>query len=641
MTMALERTTHRSQGPWRRSRSGSEVRSLTLAMLLTAALLTVVEYIYLDHSHERALRIHAGIVAHSVSAAAVFDSTRDATASLQGFRGVADVSVVRMLRPDGTALATYKREEALRSWVQRYGGQIQVTVPVHANDAEVARLQVSADRGDLWSTLGSLLAALLVVMLGATTFTQLISRRMRAAVRDAEERTRYLAHHDPLTGLANRATFSNALELAAEAARDHGLPVMLLCLDVDDFKQINDTCGHATGDDALRTVATQLRALVREDDMVARLGGDEFAVLLTGPRSEEIGRRVARDMVARLPSACIAGTQLAIKVSIGMSRLPADATTAAEAMQCSDVALYEAKRNGKNAFVDYTPTLGEGLRERARLQVDLREAIATQGLTLAYQPIFDNAGVLRSVEALARWTHPVRGAIGPAEFIPIAEESGLIVDLGLACMRQARLDIDMWRGKGLPPVPVALNLSSQQLRREADRRRFLQQLESLQLRPDEVEFELTESVLFDDLNNPDSILVRLQSMGYALAIDDFGTGYSSLAYLRRIRCRKLKIDRMFVAGIEADRDNALMVEAMLRVAHSLDMLVVAEGVERDAEHDRLQQLGCDLYQGFGLARPQTALALEGWLRERQEQAAAGDAGQRTHRSPVFGGAVDS
>jgi len=610
-------------------------------MLLTAGLLAVVEYIYLDHSHERALRIHAGIVAHSVSAAAVFDSARDATESLQAFRGVADVSAVRLQRSDGTALAAYKRDNALRSWLQRYGGQVQVTVPVLANGAEVATLKISADRGELWSTLGSLVAALLVVMLGATTFTQLISRRMRAAVRDAEERTRYLAHHDALTGLANRATFSNALELAAKGARDHGLPVTLLCLDVDDFKQINDTCGHATGDDALRTVATELRALVREDDMVARLGGDEFAVLLTGPRSDEIGRRVAREIIAKLPGACIAGTQLAIKVSIGVSRLPADAKTAAEAMQCSDVALYEAKRNGKNAFADYTPALGEGLRERARLQADLREAIATQGLTLAYQPIFDSAGVLRSVEALARWTHPVRGAIGPAEFIPIAEESGLIVDLGLACMRQARLDIDAWRSKGLSPVPVALNISSQQLRREADRRQFLQQLDALQLRPDEVEFELTESVLFDDLNNPDSILVRLQSMGYALAIDDFGTGYSSLAYLRRIRCRKLKIDRMFVAGIEADNDNALMVEAMLRVAHSLGMLVVAEGVEREAESDRLMQLGCDLYQGFGLARPQTAQALEAWLGAAQGQEAHNDVDQSVCKLPVFGSALDA
>jgi EAL domain-containing protein (putative c-di-GMP-specific phosphodiesterase class I) len=235
----------------------------------------------------------------------------------------------------------------------------------------------------------------------------------------------------------------------------------------------------------------------------------------------------------------------------------------------------------------------------------------------------------------------VRGAIGPAEFIPIAEESGLIVDLGLACMRQARIDIDTWRSKGLSPVPVALNISSQQLHREADRRQFLEQLEASRLQPGEVEFELTESVLFDDLNNPDSILVRLQSMGYALAIDDFGTGYSSLAYLRRIRCRKLKIDRLFVAGIEADQDNALMVEAMLRVAHSLDMLVVAEGVERKAEHDRLMQLGCDLYQGFGLARPQPAHALESWLRAAPGPAAVGDSDQPVCKSPEFGGAVGS
>ncbi|HEX5688305.1 MAG TPA: EAL domain-containing protein [Ideonella sp.] len=639
--MPPDRSGPSSPARWRRSHTGSEVRSLAVAMLLTAGLLAVVEYIYLDHSHERGLRIHAGIVAHSVSAAAIFDSARDATESLQAFRGVADVSEVMLQRPDGSALASYQRDEAQRSWLQRYGGEVQVTVPVLANGTEVARLKVLADRSELWSTLGSLVVALLMVMLGATTFTRLISRRMRAAVRDAEERTRYLAHHDALTGLANRATFSSALELAAKGAREHGLPVTLLCLDVDDFKQINDTYGHATGDDALRTVATLLRELVREDDMVARLGGDEFAVLLTGPRSQETGRRVAREMINRLPAAQRAGTQPAVKVSIGMSQLPADAQTAEEAMQCSDVALYEAKRNGKNAVADYTPALGEGQRERARLQADLRDAIAAQRISLVYQPIFDSGGVLRNVEALARWTHPVRGAIGPAEFIPIAEESGLIVDLGLACMRQARIDIDAWRSKGLSPVPVALNISSQQLHREADRRQFLEQLEASRLQPGEVEFELTESVLFDDLNNPDSILVRLQSMGYALAIDDFGTGYSSLAYLRRIRCRKLKIDRLFVAGIEADHDNALMVEAMLRVAHSLDMLVVAEGVERKAEHDRLMQLGCDLYQGFGLARPQPAHALESWLRAAPAPAAVGEGDQPVCKSPEFGGAVSS
>jgi diguanylate cyclase (GGDEF)-like protein len=597
----------------RRWRPGAELRPLMIAMLSAASLLAVVEFVYLSHSHEAALHTQASIVAHTVNAAALFDSPRDASDSLEAFRAVPDITEVELLRADGSTLARYRRDEALATWWQGIGSPLRLELPVMANDTLVATLHLTADRGSLWATLTTLLAALLAVMLVATGFTQLVSRRMRAAVRDAEDRTRYLAHHDALTGLANRASFSHALEQAARHARERAAPALLMCLDVDDFKQINDTRGHAAGDDALRTVAAQLRELVREGDMVARLGGDEFAVLLTGARCEETGQRVAREILARLPARSVAGAPLALKVSIGLSRLPEDADTAHDAMQCSDVALYEAKRNGKGMCADYSPALGDKQRDRLRLQSDLREAIANQGLSLAYQPIFDTDGAVRSMEALARWTHPTRGPIGPGEFIPIAEESGLIVDLTLACMSRVRADIDAWRGQGLQPVPVALNISSELLRREADRTRFLEHLAALRLQPDDVEFELTESVLFDDLNNPGSILVRLQAMGYSLAIDDFGTGYSSLAYLRRIRCRKLKIDRVFVSGLHADRENALMVESIVRVAHALDMVVVAEGVELPDERLRLIELGCDLFQGFGLARPQAAADVVRWL----------------------------
>jgi diguanylate cyclase (GGDEF)-like protein len=616
MPRARPELTSRSGHRWS---LGPDWRPLLIAMLLTATLLALVEYASLDHTHDDAMRTHAGIVAHSVSAAAVFDSQQDATESLLAFRTVPDIATARLVRPDGSTLAVYERDASQRSWWQKLGRPRHVQVPVLANNSQVATLELQADHGRLWSTLAALLAAMLAVMLAATGFAQLVSRRMRAAVRHAEDRTRYLAHHDALTGLANRATFGQALEHAARRAREEATPALLMCIDVDDFKQINDTRGHPVGDEALRVVATQLRDLVREADMVARLGGDEFAVLLCGPHCEAVGQRVAREMIARLPGAQIAGAPLALKVSIGMSRLPADAQTAHDAMHCSDVALYEAKRSGKGACADYTPALGERQRDRLQLQEDLRQAVAGQQISLAYQPIFDRTGAVCSVEALARWTHPERGPIGPAEFIPIAEDSDLIVDLSLACMARARHDIDNWRSRGLAPAPVALNISSKQLRRESDRARFLQHLDELRLVPGEVEFELTESVLFDDLNNPDSILVRLQSMGYTLAIDDFGTGYSSLAYLRRIRCRKLKIDRLFVAGITSGRENALLVESVARVAHALNMVVVAEGVELAEEHTLLMELGCDLFQGFGLARPQTPQAVERWLPRAPER----------------------
>lgn len=596
-----------------RWRLAPDLRPMVVAMLWSAALLSVMGFFYLSHRHAQSLRVHAEIVGHSAAAAAVFDSERDAQDLLRAFGSVPDVDLARLRRLDGSALAEYRRPGKGPTLWQRVGRVQRLAVPVRANGQTVAWLDVQAQEGELWSTMAALMASLAAVMLVATTFTHLVSHRMRAAVRSAEDRTRFLAHHDELTGLANRARFGTALAQAVATARHHGTPARLLCVDVDDFKQINDTRGHAAGDQALRDLADLLRQLVREGDLVARLGGDEFAVLLTGPHCDGASERVSAELIARLRALSHAQSPCPLRVSMGGCRIPDDARTPDEAMQCADMALYEAKRAGKGTAVAYTPALGELQRDRQRLQQDLHAGIHRGQIELAYQPVFDADGQVRSVEALARWTHPTRGAIGPAEFIPIAEESGLIVELTLACMARTRADIDAWRAAGRRPVPVALNISSRLLLRDTDRARFLGELQTLPLSPDEVEFELTESVLFDDLDNPDSILVRLQAMGYGLAIDDFGTGYSSLAYLRRIRCRKIKIDRLFVAGVATDRDNALMVESIVRVAHSLDMQVVAEGVEAAADRDRLVQLGCDLLQGFGLCEPQTPQALGRWL----------------------------
>ncbi|WP_374673720.1 putative bifunctional diguanylate cyclase/phosphodiesterase [Ideonella sp.] len=587
-----------------RWRLSPDLRPLVVAMLWSAALLSVMGFFYLSHRHVQSLQLHAQIVGHSVTAAAVFDSQRDAQDLLGALRSVPDVATARLRRLDGSALAGYHRPGEAASVWQRLGRVHRLAVPVQANGQTVAWLEVQAQEGELWSTMAALMASLAAVMLVATTFTHLASRRMRAAVRSAEDRTRFLAHHDELTGLANRARFGLALSQAVDDAGQRGTPARLLCVDVDDFKQINDTRGHAAGDQALRDLAELLRQLVREGDLVARLGGDEFAVLLVGPHCDDACRRVTHALVDRLRQLSHAQSPFPLRVSIGGCRLPDDARTPDEAMQCADMALYEAKRAGKGVAVDYSLALGDLQRDRQRLQQDLHAAIHRGEILLVYQPVFDAAGRVDSLEALARWTHRTRGPIGPAEFIPIAEESGLIVELTLACMARAREDIDAWRAAGLQPPPVALNISSRLLLRDTDRTRFLAQLQALRLTPEEVEFELTESVLFDDLDNPDSILVRLQAMGYGLAIDDFGTGYSSLAYLRRLRCRKIKIDRLFIAGIATDRDNALMVESIIRVAHSLDMRVVAEGVEEAADGDRVVALGCDLLQGFGLCRPE-------------------------------------
>jgi diguanylate cyclase (GGDEF)-like protein len=482
----------------------------------------------------------------------------------------------------------------------------------------VARLQATADRASLWQTMLSMIGAVLAVMLLAVTFTHLVSRRLHAAVRDAEDRMKFLAHHDALTGLFNRATFTQALETTVARTEADGTTAALMCMDIDNFKLVNDTHGHAAGDAALRTLSDLLRKLVREGDPVARLGGDEFAVLLSGHNCELVATRVALSLQESFVQHIDGHQGSALGLSIGIASIPRDAQTATDAMHCADVALYQAKRNGKGRHVVYSSALGESLRERRRLEQDLRATIEAGQLQLAYQPIFDAQGRICSLEALARWEHPQRGWIPPSEFIAVAEESGLVVELGESCLTRARRDIDAWRAKGCATVPVALNVSAQQLRREEDRERFLAKLAALSLGPQDVEFELTESVMFEDLHNPASILVRLQSIGYTLAIDDFGTGYSSLAYLRRMRCRKLKIDRAFVRGVHADKDNTMLVDSIVRVAHSMNMLVVAEGVESAAEQQCLVDLGCDQFQGFGLSTPQFAEVIATMLDPRAD-----------------------
>lgn len=583
-----------------------DIGLLAMTMLMMALLLGVLEYVHLDRRFENDLRTGADIVGRTASATVVFDSPREATDTLKAFDAMPDVARAQLLRTDGSVLARYEREVRPSGWLQRHAGQTQVDVAVLANGQVVAKLQVTADRGGLWTTMIWMIGAVLAIMLLAVTFTHFVSRRLHAAVRDAEDRMSFLAHHDVLTGLFNRATFAQALEAAIERSQAEGSTAALLCLDIDNFKLVNDTHGHAAGDVALRSLADLMRKLVREGDPMARLGGDEFAVLIDGHNCELVATRVALSLLESFPQDIEGRKGNQLGLSIGIASIPRDAQTAADAMHCADVALYQAKRGGKGRHVVYSSELGASRRERMKLEQDLRAAIEAGDLQLAYQPIFDARGCICSVEALARWDHPVRGWIPPSEFIALAEESGLIVELGEACLARARRDIDDWRARGCETVPVALNVSAQQLRREEDRERFLARLTSLALGPRDVEFELTESVMFEDLHNPASILVRLQSMGFTLAIDDFGTGYSSLAYLRRMRCRKLKIDRAFVRGVHADKDNAMLVDSIVRVAHSMNMLVVAEGVESAAEQRCLADLGCDQFQGFGLSKPQFA-----------------------------------
>ncbi|MCM5679231.1 EAL domain-containing protein [Schlegelella sp. S2-27] len=586
------------------------------AMLLAVFLLTAVQYVELDRRFRTEMRTQAQIVGQNTSAALIFNAAPDAFEALASLQVARQVLSAELLRPDGTVFATYRHARPDHGWLQRWAGVETVQHAITVGGQTVGRLVVHADRSGILRDLAKFWAGGVAVMAIALGLSSFVSRGLRATVRAAQERNRYLALHDALTGLPNRAAFQDALSAAVERANRQGRLQVLMFIDVDNFKQINDATGHGGGDRVLREVGERLRRIVRPGDMVARIGGDEFGLLIeASSHPGEAASRIAADLVEQVPRAIdFEGETLRVSISIGIALLPRDARTADDAMQCADAAMYQAKREGKDAFRFFSAQLGEEIRRRSVMEAELRAGLAAGQLQLHYQPVYDPAGRIAGMEALARWQHPVRGMVPPSEFIALAESTGLIVELGLEALRVLRADIDAWKAQGLAVPRVALNLASTQFRRDAHRRRFMQALDTLQLTPEDVEFELTETAVFEDIADPDSVLRALRRGGYLLAIDDFGTGYSSLSFLRRLKCPKLKIDRSFVRDIERSEEAVLLIGSIIDVAHALSMQVVAEGVETEAERERLLSLGCDLLQGFLMSRPLPAQAVPAALR---------------------------
>lgn len=589
-------------------------RVLWLAVAMVALLLAVLAFLQQSRQQRAELQTHAALIASLASAALVFDHEADASAVLAAFEHVPAIRAAELLRPDGSVLATARRQGLPPHWLESLAGTFELTAPAVASGARVGTLRIQATAAPMWQNAALFVAVVWAVLGGAWALVRLATRRMRRDVDKARNRVNFLAHHDSLTGLANRETFASRL---AEATRT-ATTCSLLLIDLDDFKQVNDLNGHAAGDEVLRAVAARLLSLVGQRGLVARQGGDEFAVLLAGPATETTPEQLAAELIARLRQPIAwQGSTLQVNASVGIAALPDDARQPEEAMLHADAALFQAKRGGKNVCARYTQELGARQRQRQQLVHELDLALERGQVTLHYQPIFDDEGQIRCWEALARWLHPQRGWVPPGEFIPAAEDAGLIVRLGLDALRRVRQDLDVWTALGLDPPPVAINLSSFQFQRDSDQVQFLSLLQELRLDPLQIEFELTESAVFRDLDGAKSIVRALQSLGFRLALDDFGTGYSSLGYLRRIKCDKLKIDRLFVTGIGRNREASMLVQAIIGVAHAMGMQVVAEGVESGRDQRCLVQMGCDLYQGFGLSRPLAPDAAAALMQELQ------------------------
>jgi diguanylate cyclase (GGDEF)-like protein/PAS domain S-box-containing protein len=424
-----------------------------------------------------------------------------------------------------------------------------------------------------------------------------------------ELRIQHLAYHDALTGLPNRMLVFDRLGRGLAHAQRMRTTLAVIFLDLDRFKTINDTLGHLAGDALLCQVADRLRTSVRDTDTVARLGGDEFLVVLEAMQEAAQVAHVADKLLSSMAAPFVLhGQELHVTTSLGISLYPRDGQDAETLLKYADTALYKAKDAGRNAYRFFSPEMDAQAHAQLRLENDLRRALERDEFELHYQPQIDLCtGSCVGMEALVRWRHPQRGLVLPGDFIPLAEETGLILPIGCWVLRTACAQAAAWRAQAPSGLRMAVNLSARQLQRTLLHDQVRQALAESGLPPHALELELTESSVMRDADEALDILQSLHELGVQIAIDDFGTGYSSLAYLKRFPIDRLKIDRSFIGGVESDGDAAAIVEAIIAMAHKLKLRVLAEGVETAGQHAFLQRLGCDEAQGWLFGRPLAAV----------------------------------
>uniref|UniRef100_UPI003D817739 putative bifunctional diguanylate cyclase/phosphodiesterase n=1 Tax=Trichloromonas sp. TaxID=3069249 RepID=UPI003D817739 len=436
--------------------------------------------------------------------------------------------------------------------------------------------------------------------------------------REAEQEIRQLAYFDNLTGLPNRILFMDRLQQSlAQVGRDNS-QLALLFLDLDQFKVVNDTLGHAAGDELLRQVANRLGRGLRQYDILARMGGDEFVLLISPVQGEKAAAAVARHILEMMAEPVVLDSkELFVTTSIGIVLAPADGSEAEVLLKHSDVAMYAAKEQGRNTYRFFSEEMNRKTLQRSELEADLRRAIRNEEFCLHYQPQVDLAsGRVFGVEALVRWQHPEKGLILPGNFISLAEDTGLIRPLGEWVLKTACAQNVAWQQAGYPHIQMAVNLSGQQFGQPGFIDMIDQVLQETGLEADYLELELTESTLLHGAHEVIANMLDIKVRGIHLSIDDFGTGYSSLSYLKHFPIDRLKIDRSFVRDIHIYKDDAAIVDAIIAMGHSLGRRVLAEGVETDAELEFLRSRGCDEVQGYLYSRPLPAEALIGWMNGR-------------------------
>lgn len=544
---------------------------------------------------EREIRLYADVIKHSSEAILITDRNNriiSANPALLRYSGYSLAELLgqnpRMLSSGHTPRDAYREMWASieqqgywqgELWDRRKNGE--------SHPKWVSISAIHNDQGEITNYVAS--------------YTDITDRKL------AEERIDYIAHHDVLTGLVNRFSLEERLEQALLTAHRDNSRLALLFIDMDRFKDINDSLGHHTGDSLLIEVGQRLKQLVRENDIVARLGGDEFVAVLSQVNSSVNVAGIATEIVETLGQPYrIQGRVLHSTPSIGICLFPDDGQDAEELMKNADLAMYHAKDQGRNGFQFFSEELNRSIQQRLQVEQELRAGLDRDEFELYYQPICDCRGQLTGVEALIRWNHPQRGLLIPNHFIPVAEESGIILNIGAWVIVQACRQQATWRGEGLTGLCISVNLSVKQLYLADLVHQVRQALSEYDIGEGQLRFEITESTA---MHNPDQAieqLRQLRQLGISIAIDDFGTGYSSLAYLKLLPINILKLDRTFVKDIEYDDNDVAICAATISLAHNLGLQVVAEGVENAAQRDFLIGHACDQLQGYLYGRPMPA-----------------------------------
>ena len=447
-----------------------------------------------------------------------------------------------------------------------------------------------------------------------------VSKKAELQLIENQERLARIAHHDQLTGLPNRHYLASFLPEAIDSARSKGLMLGIVFLDLDRFKHINDTYGHETGDKLLQVVTSRLRQCVRDADVIVRMGGDEFVIVFLNLKSDEEVTFGAGRIVEILNAPIVVDNRsLQTSASVGISLFPRDGADMVELLKHSDTAMYQAKDRGRNNVQIFSQQMNERVKHRMAVEVMLREALRLKQLDVYYQPLI-NLGTRKTIgmEALIRWHHPIHGMIPADWFIPVAEETGLVVPIGNYVLHRTLQDMTNWRSTGVSLVPVSLNVAPSQLLRGEFQSKIMSLLKIHDMRPELLQLEMTERGVFDSRapksgENRQDTLANLRDLGIKIAIDDFGTGYSSLAYLKHWSVDTLKIDKSFVRDIVTDASDLAIVRAIIAIARNLHIEVIAEGIEGYQQAEILESLGCHHGQGFLFARPMPANRCLGWL----------------------------